>query len=79
MDEPCPRSRDRADDRRLQYALEWGFFTRCQWGEYDTAVYDLERTWAEAKTNPNPATAFNRANERPVAAREPTTVGCSAT
>ena len=22
------------DDDRLQYALEWGFFTRCQWGEY---------------------------------------------
>ena len=25
------------DDERLQYALEWGFFTRCQWGEFDTA------------------------------------------
>src|ERR1035438_3913969 len=24
------------DDARLQYALEWGFFTRCQWGEFDT-------------------------------------------
>ena len=26
------------DDDRLQYALEWGFFTRCQWGESDTAL-----------------------------------------
>src|SRR5688500_18034071 len=31
------------DDGRLQYALEWGFFTRCQWGEFDTALYELER------------------------------------
>ena len=33
------------DDERLQYALEWGFFTRCQWGEFDTALYELERCW----------------------------------
>ena len=30
---------------RLFYSLEWGFFTRCQWGEYDTALYELERCW----------------------------------
>lgn len=34
-----------ADDDLLTYALEWGFFTRCQWGEYDTALYELERCW----------------------------------
>ena len=33
------------DDDRLQYSLEWGFFTRTQWGEYDTALYELERCW----------------------------------
>ena len=27
-----------ADDDRLQYALEWGFFTRAQWGEFDTEI-----------------------------------------
>ncbi|HZW31606.1 MAG TPA: hypothetical protein VFF52_12915, partial [Isosphaeraceae bacterium] len=27
------RRGDGTDDDRLQYALEWGFFTRCQWGE----------------------------------------------
>src|SRR5216683_553202 len=34
------------DDNRLQYALEWAFFTRCQWGEFDTALYELERCWS---------------------------------
>jgi hypothetical protein len=33
------------DDERLQYSLEWGFFTRTQWGEFDTALYELERCW----------------------------------
>jgi len=33
------------DDRRLQYSTEWCFFTRCQWGEFDTALYELERAW----------------------------------
>ena len=33
------------DDERLQYSLEWGFFTRCQWGEFDTALYELEKCW----------------------------------
>ena len=31
--------------RRLQYSIEWCFFTRCQWGEFDTALYELERAW----------------------------------
>jgi hypothetical protein len=33
------------DDDLLEYALEWAFFTRCQWGEFDTALYELERCW----------------------------------
>ena len=43
-----------ADDDRLQFALEWGFFTRCQWGEYDTALYELERCWGKMPDSPAP-------------------------
>jgi hypothetical protein len=42
------------DDARLQYALEWGFFTRCQWGEFDTALYELERCWGKLPESPAP-------------------------
>jgi hypothetical protein len=42
------------DDERLQYALEWGFFTRCQWGEHDTALYELERCWGRSPESPSP-------------------------
>jgi glucuronate isomerase len=42
------------DDDRLQYALEWGFFTRCQWAEFDTALYELERCWGRAPESPAP-------------------------
>jgi len=40
------------DDERLQYALEWAFFTRCQWGEFDTALYELERCWGREPESP---------------------------
>jgi glucuronate isomerase len=42
------------NDDRLQYALEWGFFTRCQWGEHDTALYELERCWGRTPESPAP-------------------------
>ena len=42
------------DDDILQYALEWGFFTRCQWGEFDTALYELERCWGRSPESPAP-------------------------
>jgi glucuronate isomerase len=48
------------DDKRLQYALEWGFFTRCQWGEYDTALYELERCWGRKPESPSPIGAGGR-------------------
>jgi hypothetical protein len=48
------RREDGADDDRLQYALEWGFFTRCQWGEFDTALYELERCWGRSPESPSP-------------------------
>lgn len=49
------------DDDRLQYALEWGFFTRCQWGEFDTALYELERCWGRSPESPAPIGAGGRA------------------
>ena len=39
---------------RLQYSLEWAFFTRCQWGEFDTALYELERCWGSPPEPPSP-------------------------
>jgi hypothetical protein len=42
------------DDEVLQYSLEWAFFTRCQWGEFDTALYELERTWGRKPESPSP-------------------------
>src|SRR5438093_304354 len=42
------------DDDRFQYALEWGFFTRCQWGEFDTGLYELERCWGKTPSSPTP-------------------------
>ena len=48
------------DDERLQYALEWGFFTRCQWGEFDTALYELERCWGRRPESPAPIGAGGR-------------------
>lgn len=53
------------DDDRLQYALEWGFFTRCQWGEFDTALYELERCWGRSPESPAPIGSGKRpATER---------------
>ncbi len=48
------------DDERLQYALEWGFFTRCQWGEFDTALYELERCWGRTPESPTAIGAGGR-------------------
>jgi len=48
------------DDARLQYALEWGFFTRTQWGEFDTALYELERCWGKTPSSPAPIGAGTR-------------------
>lgn len=59
------RRGDGSDDDRLQYALEWGFFTRCQWGEFDTALYELERCWGKSPESPAPIGAGERpATER---------------
>ncbi len=44
----------------LQYSLEWAFFTRCQWGEFDTALYELERCWGKNPESPTPIGAGKR-------------------
>jgi glucuronate isomerase len=54
------RRKDAADDDILQYALEWAFFTRCQWGEYDTALYELERCWGLMPDSPMPIQGGSR-------------------
>jgi len=54
------RREDGVDDDRLRYALEWGFFTRCQWGEFDTALYELERCWGRTPESPAPIGAGTR-------------------
>lgn len=51
----------------LQYSLEWAFFTRCQWGEFDTALYELERCWGKTPESPSPIGAGKRpATERTI-------------
>ncbi len=54
------RRQDNTDDDILSYSLEWAFFTRCQWGEYDTALYELERCWGELPGPPAPIGAGQR-------------------
>lgn len=47
--------RESGQDRDiLQYSLEWAFFTRSQWGEFDTALYELERCWGKKPESPSP-------------------------
>ena len=48
------RRRIGEDDERLQYVLEWAMFNRCQWGEFDTALYELERCWGCPPGSPAP-------------------------
>ena len=48
------------DDDRLQYVLEWAMFNRCQWGEFDTALYELERCWGSPPGSPTPIGGKNR-------------------
>ena len=46
------RGRDHNAGDVFQYALEWAFFTRAQWGTFDTPLYELERTWSQAEPAP---------------------------
>ncbi len=48
------------DDGIFDYSLEWGFFTRTQRGEFDTALYELERCWGRTPGAPIPHGAGGR-------------------
>jgi glucuronate isomerase len=52
------------DDQRLQYSLEWALFTRCQWGEFDTALYELEHCWGRQLEPPSPIGGQRPASDR---------------
>lgn len=54
------------DDDRLQYSIEWCFFTRCQWGEFDTALYELERAWGRLPEVPSPIGGGRPATDRTI-------------
>jgi hypothetical protein len=49
--ELCLRG-DGSYDDVLDYALEWAFFMRTQWGQNDIPLFELERTWED--TGPTP-------------------------
>jgi hypothetical protein len=48
------------DDDILHYSMEWAFFTRTQRGEFDTALYELERCWGKTPGSPIPHGASGR-------------------
>jgi len=54
------RRSQRGDDDLFQYSMEWAFFTRTQRGEYDTALYELERCWGQPPGSPIPHAAKNK-------------------
>jgi hypothetical protein len=63
------RGRDGSADDVLEYALEWAFFARAQMGVNDIVLYELERTWTQARPEPPlPVTLGDRRvpAERPV-------------
>ena len=52
------RGRDGSCDDIFTYSLEWSFFTRAQWGIFDTALIELEHAWNhEEPCPPLPVTA----------------------
>ena len=61
------RRGDGSNRDRLYYSLEWGFFSRTQWGEFDTALYELERCWGRLPESPSPIGGGSRpATERTI-------------
>ena len=48
----------------LHYSMEWAFFTRTQRGEFDTALYELERCWGREPGQPHPARRQRPAGRR---------------
>jgi hypothetical protein len=44
----------------FQYSLEWAFFTRSQWGQFDTALLELEHAWNQERPGPPLPVTFDR-------------------
>lgn len=66
------RGRGGGADDIFQYALEWAFFARAQWGVNDIALYELERAWNQPEPGaPLPVTL---GDGRPALARTIRTV-----
>lgn len=51
------RRKDGRADGILTFSLEWAFFGRCQYNQYDTALLELENTWDKTEVGtPLPVT-----------------------
>ena len=61
------RGRNGAGDDLFEYALEWAFFARAQWGQPDIPVYELERAWNDSEPSPPISVTFSRAEAPPLA------------
>ena len=61
------RRHDGAYDDILQYALEWAFFARAQWGVNDIPLYELERAWNQSE--PGAPLPVTMGDGRPALAR----------
>ena len=57
------RGDGKADDI-FEYALEWAFFARTQWGQPDIALFELERAW-NAREPQKPVPVTLKAESRP--------------
>ncbi len=61
------RRHDGAYDDILQYALEWAFVARAQWGVNDIPLFELERAWNQSE--PGAPLPVTMGDGRPVLAR----------
>ena len=61
------RRKDGSADDIFQYALEWAFFARAQWGVYDTPLYELETAWNQP--DPGALLPVTLGSDRPAVAR----------
>ncbi len=61
------RGRDGSHDDLFQYALEWAFFSRTQWGQPDIPLFELERTWNETAPGQAIPVTFDRKTAPPLA------------
>jgi hypothetical protein len=60
------RGRDGSADDLFQYALEWAFFSRTQWGQPDIPLFELERAWNETAPGRAIPVTFDRATAPPL-------------